>query len=46
MLRNFFEKETKEEAELFLKLWCEWVMGTGIEPMMKVRRRLRLTGQA
>ncbi|MDQ7023785.1 MAG: transposase [Candidatus Gracilibacteria bacterium] len=40
-VKEFFEKETKEEAELFLKLWCEWVMGTGIEPMMKVVKTVK-----
>jgi hypothetical protein len=27
-IKEFFEKETKEEAELFLDLWCQWVMSS------------------
>ena len=40
-VKEFFEKETKEEAELFLKLWCDWVMSTWIEPMMKVVKTVK-----
>ena len=35
-IKEFFEKETVESAELFLQLWCEWVMASKIEPMKKV----------
>ena len=34
--KEFFEKNTREEAEIFLKDWCEWVMNSKIEPMKKV----------
>ena len=34
--KEFFEKNTREEAEIFLRDWCEWVMNSKIEPMKKV----------
>jgi len=40
-IKDFFEKETKEQAELFLKLWCEWVMDSKIEPMKKVVKTIK-----
>ena len=35
-IKEFFDKETKQEAEEFLELWCSWVMSSKIEPMKKV----------
>jgi len=40
-IKEFFEKETKESAELFLKLWCERVMNSDIEPMKKVVKTIK-----
>lgn len=40
-IKDFFEKETKDQAELFLKLWCEWVMGSNVEPMKKVVKTIK-----
>ena len=40
-IKEFFEKETKEEAELFLDLWCQWVMNSWIEPMKKVVKTIK-----
>ena len=40
-IKEFFEKETKEEAELFLDLWCQWVMSSWIEPMKKVVKTIK-----
>lgn len=40
-IKEFFDKETKEQAELFLKLWCEWVMNSRIEPMKKVVKTIK-----
>jgi len=41
-IKDFFEKETKQQAELFLKLWCDWVMNSKIEPMKKVVKTIKL----
>jgi hypothetical protein len=40
-IKEFFEKETKEQAELFLKLWCDWVMSSKIMPMQKVVKTIK-----
>ena len=40
-IKEFFEKETKEQAELFLQYWCEWVMNSDIEPMKKVVKTIK-----
>ena len=39
--KEFYEKETKEQAELFLQYWCEWVMSSDIEPMKKVVKTVK-----
>ena len=41
-LKEFFNKETKEQAELYLKLWCEWVENSGIEAMKKVVKTIKI----
>ena len=40
-IKEFFEKETVEEAELFLNLWCDWVMSSWIEPMKKIVKTIK-----
>lgn len=40
-IKEFFEKETKEQAELFLKLWCDWVMSSKIVPMQKIVKTIK-----
>lgn len=40
-IKDFFEKDTKQSAELFLKLWCYWVLSSWIEPMKKVVKTIK-----
>lgn len=40
-IKEFFEKETIQQAELFLKLWCDWVNESSIEPMKKVVKTIK-----
>lgn len=40
-VKEFFEKDTLASAELFLKLWCDWVMNSDIEPMKKVVKTIK-----
>ena len=40
-IKEFFEKESKEEAKEFLRIWCEWVNWSNIEPMKKVVQTIR-----
>jgi len=40
-VKEFFEKDTLASAELFLKLWCDWVMESGIEAMKKVVKTIK-----
>lgn len=34
-VKEFFNKETKAQAELFLNLWYDWIDRENIEPMKK-----------
>jgi len=40
-IKEFFEKDSKKSAELFLKLWCDWVMNSKIVPMQKVVKTIK-----
>jgi transposase len=40
-IKEFFEKTTRSQAELFLHCWCEWVTHSAIEPMKKVVKTIQ-----
>ena len=40
-IKEFFEKDTKQSAELFLQLWCDWVLSSKIEAMKKVVKTIQ-----
>jgi transposase len=40
-IKEFFCKQTKEEAEYFLHLWCEWVDSSWIHEMKKVVKTIK-----
>jgi transposase len=40
-IKEFFNKNDIASAELFLKLWCDWVMSSDIEAMKKVVRTIK-----
>lgn len=39
--KEFYNKQTNEQAELYLKLWCDWVNNSWIEPMKKVVKTIK-----
>jgi transposase len=40
-LRDLYNQETREEAELYLQAWCETVEQSGIQDMIQISKTVR-----